>query len=461
MTRRIASLLILTLGVSSVKADDSPQKVFEERILPIFQSENPSSCVQCHLSSVDLKDYILPSHEKTFASLRAQGLVDLEKPERSKILTLIQMGEKDRDKQDRLIHESKRKAEYRAFSEWIKACTQDPRLRKLPAPKKLAKPKHEDALIRHARKSRVLDSFVRNIWSHRMRCFPCHTPHEINGDKPGHRRALERMERLEVELGNEHFQRIRLFSKTPEDTLKLWVERSRKTPKGEFPLLNAADPAHSLIVVKPTSKLPPKVDGERKPSNKPPFSHLGGLKMHVDDPSYKSFVAWIKDYGKVIAGGYSSASELPRDDWFPSKHVIVLQDMPEAWKKGQRMQLHLHSWNAAKNAWRDRPVAFLQNSVTPRHKLVGALTLIRSDKELSKNWKSNEGTLPPGKYLLRAYLDRSGRLRKDPGAFLTGDDEVGQTIVQGAWTKTFRNSRKIPWKRFEGPTLDRSARSTK
>jgi hypothetical protein len=54
--------------------DPSPQQVFEKRILPIFRSPDPSSCVQCHLAGVELKNYILPSYEKTFQSLRDQGL---------------------------------------------------------------------------------------------------------------------------------------------------------------------------------------------------------------------------------------------------------------------------------------------------------------------------------------------------------------------------------------------------
>src|ERR1700685_1152712 len=71
--------------------EPSPQQVFEKRILPIFRSSDPSSCVQCHLAGVELKSYILPSHEKTFRSLRDQGLIDLASPEKSKILKLIQM----------------------------------------------------------------------------------------------------------------------------------------------------------------------------------------------------------------------------------------------------------------------------------------------------------------------------------------------------------------------------------
>ena len=75
----------------------SSAELFNARIMPIFRSSDPSSCVQCHLSSVDLKNYILPSHEKTFLSLRDQGLINLEAPTKSKILTLIRMGNKDQD----------------------------------------------------------------------------------------------------------------------------------------------------------------------------------------------------------------------------------------------------------------------------------------------------------------------------------------------------------------------------
>lgn len=66
--------------------------MFERRILPIFKSLSASSCIECHLAGVDLKNYILPSHENTFLSLRDPGLIDLENPSDSKILRLIAMG---------------------------------------------------------------------------------------------------------------------------------------------------------------------------------------------------------------------------------------------------------------------------------------------------------------------------------------------------------------------------------
>ncbi len=142
MRHTMCTILFATVSViastSFLVADDtpgsslSPAELFNARIMPIFRSPQPSSCVQCHLSSVDLKNYILPSHEKTFLSLRDQGLIDLDSPAKSKILTLIRMGDKDQDRGARLIHEKTRLAEYEAFAAWVDACYSDSELRNLP-----------------------------------------------------------------------------------------------------------------------------------------------------------------------------------------------------------------------------------------------------------------------------------------------------------------------------------------
>src|SRR6516162_5774916 len=78
-------------NVQAADGESTPKAIFERRILPIFKSPNPSSCTQCHLAGVDLKNYILPSSAKTFLSLRDQGLIDLKAPSDSKILRLINM----------------------------------------------------------------------------------------------------------------------------------------------------------------------------------------------------------------------------------------------------------------------------------------------------------------------------------------------------------------------------------
>src|SRR5829696_8320155 len=123
-------LLLVLVSAGAASAAESPRELFEKRLVPIFKSPNPSSCVQCHLSGVDIKDYIRPSHEDTFASLRDRGLIDLDAPERSKILALIKMGEADKGASP--IHEKARKAEYEAFADWVKRSAADPKLRALP-----------------------------------------------------------------------------------------------------------------------------------------------------------------------------------------------------------------------------------------------------------------------------------------------------------------------------------------
>lgn len=430
-------------------SDSSPEDLFNSRIMPIFKSPNPSSCVQCHLSSVDLKDYILPSSDGTFASLRAQELVDVDAPEKSKILELINMREKNYDKKGaKMIHEKMRKAEYEAFASWIKACCNDPKLRNLPAPKAgaLAKPTRPDEVIRHARKSRVVDSFVRNVWSHRMRCFPCHTPHEIDDSNPKHKLARSRLKKMEENNGIKFTSRLRLFRETPEATMQSWIEKSRDESPDRLPLINLRDATQSLIVLKPSSKLPKKKEGGgfEKPSSAMPVSHMGGIKMHKDDFSYKSFIAWIEDYRRVVGGEYTSVEDLPADNWHPSKHMVMLRGVPETWPKMTPVQIFVHEWDAQGKAWKKEPVAFTQGSVAPRMNVFGALLLLRSEAtEKSVEWTPEDPTLKPGRYLLKTYLDSKKKLAGNPIAFLDGDAFAGQVEIQAHWGKTFKNSEKV------------------
>ncbi len=110
------SLCVVLAFMPAVTAGKSPSELFEQTILPIAKSQDRSSCVQCHLAAVDLKDYILPSNEKTFASLRDQGLIDPDDPDKSKILTFIRKGDNDPDKDARLAHEKTRRAEEKALA---------------------------------------------------------------------------------------------------------------------------------------------------------------------------------------------------------------------------------------------------------------------------------------------------------------------------------------------------------
>lgn len=424
----------------------TPTEVFNQRILPIFRSPKPSSCVQCHLAAVDLKNYILPSHEKTFVSLRDQGLIDLAAPEKSKILTLIRMGDKDLDPGARLIHKKIRQKEYEAFANWIEACCADSRLRNLPAlnPKEQAKPEKPDAVIRHARKSRVVDSFARNIWSQRMRCFPCHTPHEIDPSNPRHKAALKTRKKLEQDYGSEGLARLDLFQKSPEATLNFLLNASRETPNGQLPIINLKNPLKSLLLLKPTSKLPTKkADGSfENPSSSEPVSHLGGLKMHPDDQSYKSFAAWLQDYAKVVGNEYTSVEDLPADNWQATQLVLRLNSLPEDWSVGVPVQLFLHAWDARKKTWEPKPMAFTQGTVTPRGMVNGALFLLTPRKGQTDGKELT--TLERGEYLVKVYVDLKGRLAQDPALLLGEDDFQGQTVLNNSrWREGFRQAKQI------------------
>lgn len=243
------------LLTNSAAAQETALDLFQRRIMPIFRSTQPSSCVQCHLASVDLKNYILPSHEDTFVSLRDQGLINVTRPDKSKILTLIRMGEDDRDPLARRIHEKTRQAELDAFASWIQACCKDTVLVQRPplSAQALARPDASEPVIRHARKDRVLDSFIRNVWSQRMRCFPCHTPYEIDQSNPQHAKLQQRHRDFVRNYG----ARMNLFKQSPKQTMRHLLAGNKHTSKA-LPMINLDRPRESLFVLKPTSKVPPK-----------------------------------------------------------------------------------------------------------------------------------------------------------------------------------------------------------
>lgn len=443
---------LFALASTCTKAEEpgnSALSVFEQRIMPIFQSPKPSSCVQCHLSAVDIKDYILPSHEQTFASLRDQGLIDLENPQSSKILTLIRMGEKDLDVGARLIHAKTRQAELEAFSAWVEACCADPVLRSLPVTKGAAAagPEKPIAVIRHARIDRVLDSFVRNVWSQRMRCFPCHTPNELDADNPQHEKPIQR----QAEFVKQYGQRMNIFSDSPAKTMRQLIMSSRRSIPGRYPLINAQDPTNSLLVLKPTSKLPPRDDSGKfqKPSSKDPVSHMGGLKMHLNDQSYKSFVAWIQDYANVSGDRYTAADDLPQDNWVPTNRVLRVKSVPESWPAGSTVQLFVHGRLRDSGEMDPEPIAFTQGTVTPRRFVNGALFLLSRQKESGLTDSTvTTSTLSPGIYVVKAYVDRNNQLADNPAMFLSDADFAGKAEVEASWHEGFKQAQVVDGGRF-------------
>jgi len=393
-------------SLSAVRADGepTPREVFEKRLLPIFKSPNPSSCVQCHLAAVDLKNYILPSHEQTFASLRDQGLIDLEKPEKSKILALIQMGETD-NKAAALIHQKVRQAEYAAFADWIQRSCADPKLRALPRlkPVELAGPERPVEVIRHARKDRLLDSFTNTIWALRFRCMSCH----IEGSPENQK------------LVKEHGERVAWFKADGPQATLAYLQASK--------LIDVDKPERSLLLRKPLNEV----------------KHGGGQKFLLGDQGYKAFRGFVEDYARIVKDQYADARSLPNGPGemvaLGSEIWLKLADTKPEWGD-KLLQVNVYAWDADKKAWEMQPIATSDRGVWGKGKLwQHTLTLLapRDSKRAAAWAKAARPTLPPGRYLVKVIAEREGRLGRDWQAVLREEDAAGQVEVESAWPEGY------------------------
>lgn len=382
-------------------AEPTPAEVFERRIVPIFKSPNPSSCVQCHLAGVDLKDYIRPSHEETFRSLRDQGLVDLDTPESSKILRLIKMGDEDRSGAS-LIHAKVRQAEYDAFRAWVVASCADPKLRNGRKADDVAGPPWPVEVIRHARTDRLLDSFERNVWAWRFRCMNCHTEGTKENDK--HRK--------------EHGDRVAWVKKAGAEATMRYLMQSK--------LIDLKAPEKSLLLLKPLGEV----------------EHGGGKKFLPGDQGYKGFRAWLEDYAAIAGGRYNTAADLPKKETGPlrfgSEAWFKLANTPPAW--GDRLlQVNIYAWDTAAGAWEPEPIATSDRGVWGKGKLwQHTLTLLAAPgSPRAKAWSAGKATLPRGKYLVKVYVDRDGRLARDWTATLGEADHAGAAEFTSAWPEGY------------------------
>lgn len=394
--------LILSLSARA----ETPEELFAKRIEPIFKSPNPSSCTQCHLGGVDLKDYIRPTHRETFLSLRDQGLVDLDHPEKSKILHLIDMGKEAKKATD--IQKKNREAEYEAFAAWIKASAADKALRDAPKLKaaELAKPSKPNEIIRHARQDRVLESFENTVWALRFRCASCHTEEG----------AAERAKKKPTESVGEHMAWIR---PTAAETLA-YLSRTK--------LMDTKKPERSKLLLKPLND---------------EVSHGGGVKFLVGDQGYKAFRNFLDDYAAVVTGAYSKADDLPKkpkEVQFGTQAWLKIQNTPPAWAD-KYVAVKLFAWNVKDGKWETEPMATTDRKVWGGGKLwQHNLTLLTTpDSANAKRWKASRPELAPGKYLMKVYLDADDKLAKDWKAELSEADYVGQAVVESKWPTGYGN----------------------
>lgn len=394
----------------NASAEPTAQQVFERRLLPIFKSPNPSSCTQCHLAGVDLKNYIQPSHEKTFLSLRDQGLIDLNRPADSKILRLIRMGEKE--KRSDLIQGKVRQAEYEAFVEWIKASCADPKLRQAPKlpPGDLARPERPVEVIRHTHKDKVLESFENNIWSQRFRCLVCHMPGGADNAK----------------LVAENGPRVSWIKAEGAEATMNYLMGSK--------LIDTNQPERSLLLRKPLQ------DGTK---------HGGGQKMVLGDLGYKAFRNWLEDYAAVVGDKYTRAEDLPKTKdaprHFGSEIWVKLENTPPAWAD-RLLQVTVYGWDTRNKSWEGEPIAISDRAVWGAGKLWqhNLILLAAPGSARARSWERGKALLPPGRYLVKVHVDSKDRVRRDWKSDLGEEDFAGQVVIQTRWPEGYGNVTVIP-----------------
>ena len=353
------SLWIITMGVAlnwtcGASAENKSLDVFTRRILPIMNSAKPSSCAECHLSGVDLKDYIRPNQAETFAALVKGGMIDAEQPQKSKLLEFISRS----PEKPSIVSADVRKEELAAFTAWIEEAVRDPELLKAKAGLETLGPKLPVEVVRHTRNDRILASFMDNVWVEATRCAACHSP------------------LLNQKQVKEHGEQVSWI--TPDDpaaTLKHLVEAG---------LIDTDEPTHSMILQEPTMQV----------------KHGGGIKMVVGDRSYKQFRKFLEDYAATSTGKYKTANELPRPDAEVSRVSEVwfkLTDVPESFDQ-QLLQVDLYRQDdRTKTGWSKDRWATSDRQVFGKGKLwQHSLSLIAPrDSDRAKQLLT-QSALPPG-----------------------------------------------------------------
>jgi len=381
--------------ISAHEASVNSRAIFERRILPLLQAKNPSSCSECHLSGVDLKNYIRPSEATTFAALRDRGMVDVRNPSNSRILKFILMS---RPKTP-LVTQRVRNVEYTAFHDWIVAAAKDPKIANARSTAAQVGPPVPDAVIRHTRMDTVVGSFTRNIWSQQGRCMNCHEAGTAdNNDKV-----------------QKFGERVAWFKPdSPEDTMKTLIKQ------GDVDIDN---PEQSLILLKPLGKV----------------SHGGGVKFLYGDAGYKMFRAWVEDYAASVKGKYRTAADLPPPPTtmlMDMKCVLEVSGGPMSWRD-RSLRVDVFPWDATKNGWATAPAATgerplsVSNGGTATNLI---MFLIARPDEAPESDSRLLADLGRGKYLLKYYVDTSGRLDKDYTIPTNSPDFYqGQQEVNAAW----------------------------
>jgi hypothetical protein len=392
----------------SLYAQDSDE-IYQRRILPLLQSNEKSSCSECHFRGVELKEYFGNDPLVTFAKLRGLGWVDVESPEKSKLLGFLQkQPEKDSDK----LLEKVRKSEYESIRLWIEASIREKKYLDADpiVPEDLSLSKD---LVLHTRLDHVETRFVDAIWSQLGRCVNCHSP--------------DRNAKQVTEHGE---QMTWIVPSDPGATLKLLVERK---------IIDIDNPADSLLRTKPLELV----------------EHGGGPKFLVHSNTDQQWLAFLVDYSKTVRKeGYRVGDPLSavakKRSWLSELQVRVI-DLPKEWA-GKHMEVRLHRLMENGES-EEQFVAQGESSINPKGLLWQNALTIYSPKPISlqagiNQWITPVATsvaVPNGAYILRVYL-------REPGKDNADEDSqgkvnwVGDLKVNAPWPPGYQPPKIVSWK---------------
>lgn len=376
------------------------REIFNRRILPIMNSPRESSCTQCHLSGVELKNYIHSDQATTFAALKRDGLIDLKNPDNSKILRFIAR----KPEKSNPISDKVRQQEYAAFRAWLREAVKDPSLLKATAADTHIGTKLPPEVIRHARKDRVLSSFVDNVWSQMGRCLSCHSP---NNNQRLVKKFGERMSWI--------------VPHNPQGTLDNLVEAGN---------IDTDHPENSPLLTKPA--------GLEK--------HGGGPKFLVGGPAYRGFLRFLTDYAAIVNGKYQSKADLPAPPEefvrLSRQHLRIL-NLPAGWDK-LPLRVDLYRWDERRRRWSENRWGTAFGPVNGKRHLWQNIVAVTApagsprEKEIRQH-----PLLPGGRYLAKLYLDREKRTQKNPDYELGRREFIGQVEFRGPWPIGYRTPKII------------------
>lgn len=241
-------------------------ELYERRIAPLLEDDRPSTCNQCHLSGIDLSLFLQDTPCATMACMVEEGLVDLDSPDTSVVLSWI-----DRAQPSGGITEDTIATERQAMLDWIEMtaacdgqlcepvdepCGQPPDETHCEFPPPVYEPMSLDD------PGDCSDLTLELVWrekvySWRSRCFPCH-----------------------FDSHDEQF-----------DEAPPWIATGDCNPASLTTLhnaerlgyLDAEDPMRSLLLTKPLDE---EFGG---------VEHGGGPKMHsLEEPTYLDYAYFVQ-----------------------------------------------------------------------------------------------------------------------------------------------------------------------